>query len=198
MARSYKTPRCLESFHIPPPEDQLPEGMTRRAALCLYLLIQEGWSERDIAEALNFSRDTVSRDIRAAKRILALRVESAGYPVVEEFFSLWRTGGQREPPRQAAMRHDRFVHDLDQRIVQRSQELADVSECMGADCPVSHARSKGQELTHWERRYMVESGTTSIPDSLFRAKREGHTPARYCDQDPETCTLGCAGCRREL
>lgn len=196
MARSHKTPRCLESFHIPPPEDQLPAGMTRRAALCLYLVIQEGWSERDIAEALCYHRRTVERDIRAAKQILAHMVECAGYPVVEEFFSLWRHSGQRRQPRAVAMRDEQFAQDLEHHIARRSHELAEVSECMGTDCPVPHSRSKGQELTHWERRYMNEHGTTSIPDSLFRVKREGHTPAHYCAGDPDTCGLRCSGCRR--
>jgi len=196
MSRSHKSLKCIESFHIPPPEDRLPEGMTRRAALCIYLYIHEGWSYQDIASAINYTDWTVRADVGAAKRILALAVESRGYPFIERFFSLWRDGEQQRKPHYVALRHDRLAQDLEQRTAQRSKELADVSECMGANRTVPHKRSKGPAWTQWETRYLNETGRASIPLAAYGPKsKRGRLPSRFCASDPATCNLSCSGCR---
>jgi hypothetical protein len=166
--------------------------------MCLYLFVEEGWSYQEIAAAIGCVDMTVIRDVKDAKRVLSEQVECCGYPFVEDFFALWRSGEQHSMPRYAALRHERLAQDLEQRITQRSQELADVSECMGANCPMSHTRSKGQAWTHWESRYLNKTGHTAVPESLFAAKKSGARPSHYCAADPSICDLGCAGCRGPL
>lgn len=197
MTRSRKSSKCIESFHIPPTEDRLPGGMTRRSAICIYLYIHEGWSYEDIAAALNCVDMTVMRDVDNAKRILATQVECCGYPFIEQFFSLWHDGEQHRKPHYVVLRHERLAQDLEQRIEQRSKELADVSECMGAHRTVPHGRNKGSAWTQWETRYLNKTRRSSIPSSVYGPRgARSRLPSHYCANDPATCALSCVGCDR--
>ena len=176
----------------------MPGGMTRREAICIYLNVREGWSYRDIAGALRCNAVTVMRDVEKAIQILAASAECNSYPITEQFFSLWRDGEQHRKPRYVALRRDRLAQDLESQMEQRSDELAQVSECMGANRPVPHKRNKGHAWTQWESRYLNATKRASIPPSAYgMRRRKSRGPARFCAADHATCELQCAGCDHE-
>jgi hypothetical protein len=173
--------------------------ISRGARLMLILHYKEGWSLRRIAEAFRLHHWQVRRAIDSACDTIADGFDPddcATQPFIEGLMSFEDNGEPRQTPRIAALRRDQLAQDLDLRMDMRSAELADVSECMGANCPLSHNRSKGPAWTQWEVRYLNETGRTTIAESAYGAgKRTGKSPAYYCAGNPSTCTLSCAGCR---
>jgi len=208
MSRTPRPQRTLQAYHIPSPDAVLPDGMTRRQAVCVYLYYREGWSYRSIGDALSINQATALRDVRTGLDCLATSAECNGYPIVEEFCSAWCDREQPERSRRIALlRSDRLVQELECALDKRAAELRDVCEVIGTNCyygalpvggihpedsHVSHKRSKGVELTQSELRYASVSGRGSIPGSAYRAASH----ARYCASNPRTCGLSCVGCDR--
>ena len=79
---------------------------------------------------------------------------------------------------------------LEYAVARRERELAALREPMdGVNLsPQSYQRN---EADQWEARYLAAHASETIPTSAYDCANA----ARYCASDPDTCDLGCAGCR---
>ena len=107
---------------------------------------------------------------------------------------------------------------LERTVARRERELAALREPMdGVELGMQHAgnlwhvvyleddpsitnamrdggqwdRTTDNEADQWEARYLAAHASNAIPAAVHNAANA----ARYCASDPDTCDLGCAGCR---
>ena len=79
---------------------------------------------------------------------------------------------------------------LERTVARRERELAALREPMDG-VELSLAGHTRNEADQWEARYLAAHASETIPTTAYDCANA----ARYCASDPDTCDLGCAGCR---
>jgi C4-dicarboxylate-specific signal transduction histidine kinase len=148
----------------------------------LILHYREGWSLRRIAKAFGRHHWQVRRDLDAACCAISDDLPAdvcATHPLVEALLRYDDSDPQRHSSRDMAQKREQLVDELEASVLRRSADLEQAAECMDADCPAFHKRSKGPDWQQWEMRYLNRTGRTSISSSAYDACRA----ALYCDAD---------------
>jgi hypothetical protein len=148
--------------------------------LMLVLHYRQGWSLRTIAAAFHVHHHNVRRALELACIALADSCPEsvcATSPFIGGLLRYEGSDAPRQQPAIAAMRREQLAAELEDHVLRRAAELAEVSECMDADCYVPH--NGMPDWSQWEMRYLNCTGRTSIPNSVYDACRAG----RYCDAE---------------
>ena len=102
-----------------------------------------------------------------------------------------RSVSPAEARRRQIVREERHCAEVDRLISVRARELQGVRECMGSQS-IMKPHIQRNHWSHWEMRYLSAGANhNGIPDTMYRADHA----ARFCDNDPDLCGLGCVGCR---
>jgi hypothetical protein len=146
----------------------------------LVLHYRQGWSLRTIALAFHVHHHNVKRAMELACNELADSCPEsvcATSPFIGGLLRFEGSDAPRQKPAIAAMRREQLAAELEDHVLRRAAELAEVSECMDADCCVPH--NGMPDWSQWEMHYLNRTGRTSIPNRVYDAIRA----ARYCDAD---------------
>lgn len=189
--------------------------VTARQYVALYLYYIEGQPQRTIGSILGVSQQAASYLLERGRRRLVTSVGETGVVKAVHMRELLRPSPYASPTRdlgKAASRQEDLLDALEQRMLQRADDLADLQQCMSGES-VLPVRTKRNHFDQWECRYLSGNGVlvdpindrdlpqgwhmepvrkSRVPESAYRSDRA----ARYCASDPATCGLDCCGCRR--
>jgi C4-dicarboxylate-specific signal transduction histidine kinase len=148
----------------------------------LILHYREGWSKRRIGRALGVDEATIRRRLNATIATLSEHMPHEvrrTLPIIEALLRYEDGATRRHSSKDMAQKREQLADELEASVLRRSADLEQAAECMDADCPAFHKRSKGPDWQQWEMRYLNERGRTSIPTGAYRADRAG----KYSDRE---------------
>jgi hypothetical protein len=144
--------------------------------LVLILHYRQGWSKRRIGRALGVPESTVRWRLRTCLATLSENLSAHDlrtHPIVEALLRYEDSAKPRHSSKDVAQGREQLADELEASVVRRTAEMDQAAECMAADCPAFHKRSKGPDWQQWEMRYLNERRCTSIPTGAYRADRAG-------------------------
>ena len=189
--------------------------VTARQYVALYLYYIEGQTQRTIGDVLGVTQPAIHYLLQRGKLLLEEAASDGGVIKAVHMRELLRPSPYASPTRdlgKAASRQEDLLDALEQRMLQRADDLADLQQCMSGES-VLPVRTKRNHFDQWECRYLSGNGVlvdpindrdlpqgwhmepvrkSRVPESAYRSDRA----ARYCASDPATCGLDCCGCRR--
>ena len=163
-------------------------SLTARQYIALHLYLVEGWTQNRIGGFLSISQPATHYLIQRGRKwftdtatrdgvISAIHVRDMLHPSPSA--SITRNVGK------AACRQEELLDALEQRMLQRANELAKYRECMSGNSilPVHRARNKHDQ---WECRYLTEHGVIIDPVADSELPAGWHMEPRRNPRVPDT------------
>ena len=191
-------------------------NLTARQYIALHLYYAEGWSITRISGMLSCTKQAVHSLMGRAKTRIVETYTTNDVDLAIHMRDILRpcpAASITHSKGKAASRRELLLDALEQRMLQRATELANIRECMsGKSFLPTHLATNRYD--QWESRYLNECGVVidpirdedlpdgwhmeprrnpRVPDSAYKSKNA----AAYCASDPSTCgiTDRCVGCR---